>query len=189
MENAFAWLGDLIHWIGKLIPRLLIIEATHAGLAFVRGRNKVPLHPGLHVYWPIWTHVHTYPTARQTVNLPTQTLMTQDDKRVIVGGIVVYEIHDIVAALGSIFDLDDTIRDISLAAIKTVIVSHTTIYIRENYELIDTKLTEELSSKLEPFGVTVVNAYLSDFSTCLVLRMVGQENSPHRPPLGISQEE
>jgi regulator of protease activity HflC (stomatin/prohibitin superfamily) len=177
VDSAFAFIGDLVQWFGRLIPRILIIKATHAGVAFVRGSNVVKLDTGLHIYWPFWTDVETYPVARQTLNLPMQTLITSEKDEIIVGGIVVYEINDIVKALGQTWDLDDTIRDISMACIKTVIVTHKVDDILANYKQIDVHLVEELQESLSQFGITVINAYLSDFSTCIVIRNVGQENS------------
>lgn len=181
MESAFAWLGDIINWFGKFIPRVFIMKATHGGIAFKRGKHVIKLDPGLHVYWPFTTELATYPIVRQTSNLPTQVLMSKDGKPVVVGGIVVYKINDIVKALRDVWDLDDTIRDISLLAISKIIFNKTVVEIRKHHEIINKELTEELRQKLGEFGVDIVTFCISDYSTCVVIKTFGTEQEKFLP--------
>lgn len=181
MESAFAWLGDIINWLGKFVPRLLIMKATHGGIAFRGGKTIKKLSPGLIFYWPLITEISTYPTVRQTSNLPTQVLMSADGKSVAVGGIVIYKVNDIVKALGSVWDLDDVIRDMSLLAISKIIFNKTVTEVCQDHEVINKELTEELRKKLLEFGVEVIAFCMSDFSTCMVLKTFGSEGSKILP--------
>jgi hypothetical protein len=118
--EAFAWIGQIIETLGKFIPRLTIVKATMGGVKWRSGKTVKPMMPGLHVYWPIVTEIELIVTARQTLNLPTQVLMTKDRQKVVVGTVVVYRIKDIVQAIGEKnWDVDTTISDIT----KTAIVS------------------------------------------------------------------
>ena len=125
METAFAWLGEIMNWVGKWFPRLLIVRSTHAGVRFRHGKRPEALLPGLRVYWPLVTEVDVIPTARQTHNLPTQALTTSDGKKVVVSGVVVYRIKDIVATMARNWDVSDTLNDISMVAITKIITTHT----------------------------------------------------------------
>ena len=116
METAFAWLGEIMNWVGKWFPRLVIVRSTHAGVRFRHGKKPEALLPGLRVFWPLVTEVDVIPTARQTHNLPTQALTTSDGKKVVVSGVVVYRIKDIVATMARNWDVSDTLNDISMVA-------------------------------------------------------------------------
>jgi regulator of protease activity HflC (stomatin/prohibitin superfamily) len=95
MEGALAWIGQLAEWIGRFFPRWQIVTSTHGGVKFVRGARVVPLAPGMHWFWPLTTELLLYPTARQAVDLRSQTFVTADNKTIAVGGLIVYEVKDI----------------------------------------------------------------------------------------------
>ena len=51
--NSFAWLNDLMRWLGKWVPRIVLVRVTHRGVLFGRGGRVQGLRPGLWWYWPI----------------------------------------------------------------------------------------------------------------------------------------
>ena len=174
MESAFAWLGHVIEWVGSLIPRLKIVRATHAGVRFRHGKTPIEIKPGLCIYWPIVTEVDIIPVARQTHNLPSQSLTTKDGRKVVVGGVVVYSINDIVACMAKNWDVSDTINDITMCAITHVITKHDYDFIRANIaEQIQAELTKETRRKLKMYGVRVFRTALTDFATALIIKNIG----------------
>src|SRR5579859_4527310 len=96
MESALAWIGKIADWLGQWIPRWVIFDTTMGGVKFIRGKRAVPLGPGVHFYWPATTILDTYPTARQTDDLRSQTVVTADDKVIVVSGQIVYEVTDVM---------------------------------------------------------------------------------------------
>jgi regulator of protease activity HflC (stomatin/prohibitin superfamily) len=174
MDAAFAWLGHLAEWFGMFIPRIKIVRSTHAGVRFRHGKTPREIKPGIIVYWPIVTEVDIIPVARQTHNLPSQSLLTKDGKTVVVGGVVVYSIIDIVACMSRNWDITETINDITMVAIAKVITSHSLQYLQENLTGdILLQLTRETRRRLRPFGVKVYKTALTDFSTCMVIKNIG----------------
>jgi regulator of protease activity HflC (stomatin/prohibitin superfamily) len=114
--------------------------------------------------------MQVYPTARQTVDLRTQTLVTTDEKVVGVGGMVAYRVVDIEALLGRTFDADQTIKDICAGAISEVVRGaswpdlQTVAFERE--------LRYIMRRRLRPFGVFVIKATLTDCSPIRVIKIV-----------------
>jgi regulator of protease activity HflC (stomatin/prohibitin superfamily) len=179
MESALAWLGQLIEWVGKLIPRLFIVKATHGGVRFKHGKNVTELVPGVHVYWPIVTEIELWPVKRQTHSTPTQSLLTKDQKQVVVSGVVIYEIGDIVAALSKNWDINDTINDIAMVAITEVVASNELAYLTEHLnESVRRQLLAVTRKKLSPFGIRVFKASLVNFSTCMTIKSFGGSMMP-----------
>lgn len=177
--DAFAWLGQIFEAILKFVPRITIVRATHGGVKWKHGNTIKPMQPGLHIYWPLVTEIEVIVTARQTLNLPTQVLPTKDQRKVIIGAVVVYRIRDVVQAIGkSNWDVDTTINDIALAGVVSVIAKHT---YQELLDLLATDklndlLTHAIRKELRQFGVYVARAKLTDFSDCRVFKLVTDGN-------------
>ena len=173
MDTAFAWIGQIMEWLGKLIPRLLIVRRTHAGVKFVGGSKIVELKPGLHFYWPITTEVEVMPVARQTHNLVTQTLMTKDKQSIVIGAVVIYEINNIVDALSNNWDVSDTISDVTQMAVVNVVNTWNFEELADQLGAkVENELTIETRKRLKPYGVAVHRCGVSDFSKCRVHRVI-----------------
>ena len=175
MEAAFAWLGQIFDSILLLVPRIVIVRATHSGVKWRYGKNVISLGPGLHFFWPLVSEVMLTVVARQTNTPPKQILTTKDGKKVTVGIIVVYRIRNIEQAIGRInWDVDATVNDIAQAAVVSVIASRT---YQEILDLIAVDglnefLREAAREDLHQFGVSVSQCKLIDFSNCEVLKLV-----------------
>lgn len=176
MESAFSWFGDIIAWFGQLIPRIIIIRATHGGVKFVRGHKVVVLEPGLTWYWPIITEYIDIIVVRQTKKFYC-TLETKDDKTIMVGVVIAYSIINVKKALVGNHDIDDTIEDFGSTIVASIITDNTLEQIRNEF---DSKIKEHLlthmKEELKCFGVKIEKAAISDFSRCFVVRRI--ENTP-----------
>lgn len=183
MEAAFAWLGELVNWVGRWIPRLGICRATHGGVRFRHGAHTVPVRPGLYCYWPLVTEVEVIPTARQSINLPAQSLTTRDKATVVVSATLIYEVRDVVKALGRSWDVEETVRELGCTAAVRAVTSRTFEELRK--ELTD-EVRQEMTAKsralLRRFGVYVIEARFSEFAECEVFRHIGTPEPVVRPP-------
>ena len=125
MDKAFGWLGEIFQTLLRIIPWLVIVPATHRGVAFVRGHRVKEWGPGLHWYWPVVTTYKLMIVVRQTVRIQSKVIMTKDLKTVTVGSLVTYHINDVVAAAVSIADLASDVIERSQAAILATVSRHT----------------------------------------------------------------
>ncbi len=171
----FDWLNTLIQAILSFIPRPIIVRATHGGVKWQFGYKVKELKPGWHWYWPLTTDVVVFVTARQTLHLPTQALITKDLKEVVVGGIVVYRIPDVLRAAAKVnWDVDTTIHDITQVAIVEVITHWNYVDLcNEISGKVKQHLTEVCRKELRQFGVYVQRAALTDFTTCRSYNVLG----------------
>lgn len=174
IESAFGWIGQIAEWFGQFVPRILILDTTMGAVAFRRGKHAVALSAGWHLWWPVTTLVHSYPVARQADNLRSQTIVTSDDKVVVIGGMIVYEVSDILALVGKTFKPEDTVQDIALSAIHDVCcqLSWDDLKGEQRKGTLDTKLRREAAKLLAPYGVTVLKAMLTDLAPGRVIRIV-----------------
>jgi regulator of protease activity HflC (stomatin/prohibitin superfamily) len=174
LDNALGWIGQVVEWIGRFITRGEIVNPVHGALKFVGGSKVVKLGPGIHWYWPARTEFHTYPVARQAVDLRAQTFVTEDDKTIAAGGLIVYEIEDLEAILAHTYDPDETIRDITLSAIHDVCcrLSWADLKSQQQRGTLDTKLRNEARRGLDGYGVRVLKVTLTDLAPCRVVKLL-----------------
>lgn len=174
MDSALGWIGQIAGWFGQWIPRWVIVRTTHGAVKFVGGSRVVALGPGWHIYWPVRTDFVIYPIVRQALNLANQTMETTDHITIMVGGMLVYEVHDISALVAYTFDPDDTIKDIAAAAIHDVCCSKTwdELKIGQQTGKLDTELRNEMKKGLSKYGVTVLRTTLTELAKCRVLKLI-----------------
>ena len=173
----FDWIGDLIEWVLSIFPRLVIIRSTNRAVKFVRGKKLVLVEPGLMVYWPLVTEVIHLAVVRQTLNLPTQRLVTKDGKRVIASAVVVFAVSDAIQAVGLSWDWEDTIKDISMASVAAIITG------AEYDDLVSSlsgklrvDLTTECRVQLKKYGVRVQKCLLTDFCPASVIALSNSDS-------------
>ena len=177
------WINDIITALLSFVPRPVIVRATHGGVKWPWGKKPKEMKPGFHWYWPFSTEIEVIPTARQTLNLKTQALMTKDRQQVAVGALAVYTINDVVRAIGKRnFDIDATVYDITQAAIVEAVTKWNLDDLLTNISgKVETQLTRTVQKRLRQFGVRVQRAALTDFSTAAVYKILS-DGLPQMPP-------
>lgn len=175
MDSAFAWIQQLTEWLGRFVPRWVVLESTQAAVKFVYGRTIVTQREGVVWWWPVVTSISVYPVARQAHDLRAQTIVTKDDKCYAVGGLIVYEIADVEKIVAHTYDPDDTIRDVALTAIHDACIQHdsTSLMDAARSGKLDREMRAEAKKQLDAYGVRVIRMTLTDLAPCRVLRIVG----------------
>jgi len=169
VDKAFGWLGEIFQTLLRIIPWLVIVPATHRGVAFVRGFKVKEWPPGLHWYWPVVTTYKLLIVVRQTVRIQSKVIMTKDLKTVTVGSLVTYHINDVVAAGVNVADLASDVIERSQAAILIAVSKHTVESIQTDRLAFNRELTDRVSEVLNGYGVEVHQAQLTEFAPCTAL--------------------
>lgn len=174
MDSALAWIGQVAEWIGQWVPRWVILAPTRGGVKYVRGREVHILGPGIHFYWPVMTELATYPVARQADDLRSQTLVTTDDKTIVVGGMVVYCVRDLSRLLPTTYQPEQAIKDITLTSIHNVCCRMSWAELKDEQRkgTLDTKLKNAAKRQLEDYGVEVLKVQLTDLAPAQIYRVM-----------------
>ncbi len=180
MEAAFAWLGQIVEWLGRFVPRVLIVDITKGAIKLKYGSEITELKPGkLHVYWPFVSIIKEVDIARQTLDLTTQTFETRDGITVQMSGMLTYQVNDVVALLTSVYDPDNSIRDIGMTILQEVLVQYTWAEIRD--KLVDGNLrkemTRETQRELRSFGIKVLKVGIKDLSRTKVYKVALEQST------------
>lgn len=185
MDSALGWIGAIAEWCGRFFPRWQVLAPTDAAVKVVglslRKKHRAEEHPrivtqrkGIVVWWPAVTDLNVVPVARQANNLQSQAIVTIDGKVFVVAGMIVYEISDVQTLVCGVYDPDDTVRDIALAAIHDACVKYSGDELLEadRSGRLNTSMKKEAVKQLADYGVRVLKMQLTDLSPARVLRLV-----------------
>jgi regulator of protease activity HflC (stomatin/prohibitin superfamily) len=173
VDRAFGWIGEIFNSLLRLIPWLVIVPATHAGVAFVRGHRVVEWRPGLHWYWPVATTYQLMVMVRQTQLIQTRVVMTKDLKTVMVGALVTFYVDDIIQAVTRIADLPSDVMERSQGAIFSEISKNTLEEIQADRGDFSSKLTARVGEALNGYGVQILQVQLTEFAPCRAFAING----------------
>ena len=173
--HALDWIGQLMEVAISLIPRLVVVRQTHAGVVFRLGVARA-IGPGWHVYWPLTSECVLVCTVRQSLNLSYQCLLTKDNHALVVAAIVVFRIESAFLAVTETDNIQDTIHDVSMSAIRRVIngCDFSEVHTNTNSSggSIDAMLRRRLQADLSSYGVAIDRAFLSDISQPIIVRLL-----------------
>jgi regulator of protease activity HflC (stomatin/prohibitin superfamily) len=173
MDKAFGWLGEIFQTLLRIIPWLVIVPATHRGVAFVRGHRVKEWPPGLHWYWPVVTSYKLIVVVRQTQRVQSKVIMTRDLKTVTVGALVTYHVNDTIAAIVHIADLASDVIERSQGAILAAVAERTIEEIQGDRIAFNADLTERVGNVLNGYGVEILQAQITEFAPCTAIAING----------------
>jgi len=174
VESAFAWLAQLTDWLGRFIPRWVVLDTTENGIKYVRGAKVVLCEPGIHWYWPATTEWRTYPVVRQTDRLESQTMETKDGVTFLVSGTLTYSVNDLTKLLPHTHNAATTVVDIAMSAVHDVLCDMTWEELRAEQRhttKLKTKLRNAAQWQLSEYGINVAKLQLNSLARCRVLKV------------------
>ncbi len=182
MGEAFAWIGQVFEWLGRFIPRKIVLDTTEAAIKFKHGNEVVYCPPGVHWYWPWTTNWSVYPIVNQTDRLETQTMETVDGRTFIVSGTLTYSIDDLRLLVPCVHNAATAVIDIAMTAVHDVCCDMTweTLQLEQRKGTLKTKLRNEAQRQLVEYGVRVIRLKLNTLARGRVLKVsqsVSQEEN------------
>lgn len=173
MDRAFGWIGEIFQTLMRLVPWLVIVPATHGGVAFVRGRHVREWKPGLHWYWPVATSYKLMVTVRQTQMIRSKVVMTSDMQTVLVGALVTYYVDDVVSAGAKIADLASDVIERAQGAIFAEVARSTVQEIQTDRGSFNERMTGRVAGTLNGYGVHILEVKMTEFAPCRALSIHG----------------
>lgn len=173
MDSAFAWLREIAEWLGRFIPKWVVLDTTEGAIKYVGGKRVVACGPGVHFYWPVRTTFQPYPIARQTDRLESQTMESRDGKTFIVGGTLTYKVLDIEKLLPCVHSPATTTIDIAMTAIHDVCCQFEWAVLQEEQRrgTLKTKLKNAAQKDLTELGIDVLVLKLNTLARCRVIKV------------------
>lgn len=173
MNGAFEWIGFIAEWLGKFIPRWVIVETTQRGVKFRGGDDPVLCEPGIVWYWPIRSSIEFHSVVRQTDRLETQTMESKDGITFIVGATITYTIPNLMVLVTTTHSPLTAVIDIAMSAIHDVCCDFDWKELQDVQRrgTLKTKLKNEAQKQLKDFGVEVMKLQLNTLARARVIKV------------------
>lgn len=157
--NGLSWLNDLMVWLARWVPRVVLIKATHAGVLFgPRGRVSLWA-PGLWIYWPIVQELALVSKLARTMEIAAQM-----HGREAIQLVVTWQIVDPLKALTTLNDVAANIDDRAQAALAWAY--------RHQGDDLAAAARQRLRVDLMPSGIEVIAVDVSQRGPIVALRML-----------------
>lgn len=168
-------LDSLIQWItsviGEVVP-FFIVKQFEEGIQLRGGKFSRIVYPGFHLKIPFYDEIITQHVVLTTLSLPAQSLVTKDNKNIVVEAMVKYKINNVKTFLLEVYDSTDAIGDVSQGIIKEIIMSSTWEDARGNE--LDNEITKKVRNELKKFGVYVEKVTLTSIADMRTIRLINQ---------------
>ena len=135
------------------------------------NRYKI-IGPGWYFAWPIIQQVIAMEVITQVVDLPPQTVRTDDGVEIIVSGALRYHISDIEKALFKVQDVDKAMATLSLGIILEYVQAHT-LDECNHIEGVKKELRKQLADAARGWGIKIEQIYLTDLGKVKGFRLFG----------------
>jgi len=108
--------------------------------------------------------------VRQTLNLQSYCLTTNDGISVLIGVVVVFEVTDPVSLLTKLHDHEDAIGDIVAGSLVKMVSGHTYDELRTE----ETNLKKDVAKQLKNYGIKTHNVFVNEIGKSRIFRLVGE---------------
>jgi regulator of protease activity HflC (stomatin/prohibitin superfamily) len=170
---ALTWLNDLVQWLGRWVPRLVLVEPTHRGVLFGPKGSARECGPGLVLYWPITHALTLVAVTTQSVQINAQALPLKNDD----GGLIP---RVLLCAAAVQFRVDDPVAFATKALHAHALVDNRTqaAIARHRDEYGDDRLKWigaarlDLVEELAPFGFVIERLDITQSGTGMALKNV-----------------
>lgn len=158
----------LIDILADLKP-FYVLNEYEQGVRLRLGKYHRTLHKGIHWKVPFIDEIISHHTVWTTINLPPQSLITKDEKNIVVCAVIKFRVTDIKTFLLEVYDTIDAICDMSQSAVKKTIMAKTWDECKS--EELDNDISKKARNEAKKWGIEIAQITLIDLAQIRSLRL------------------
>jgi regulator of protease activity HflC (stomatin/prohibitin superfamily) len=152
----------------QIMPCYIVKEYEH-GVMLRFGKFHSKLNAGLIWKIPFVDEVLTTHNTITTMVIQEQSLVTKDDKNIVIAGIVKYKITNPKTFLLEVEDVVDAINDITKGKIKDIVIHKTWEEVRS---IDDNEIKDKVEEEVKNWGIKIYYITITDLAQIRTIRLI-----------------
>lgn len=165
-------LFDFLESCWEYIVPFYVVEPYENAVLTRLGKYKKSLYPGIHFKFPFIDKILCESVVPDTICLDPQSLVTKDNKSIVVAGIIKYELKDIKTFLLDVQSATASISDITMGSIAEVVSNHTYEECKNIVGLLQPKILKQSRREAERWGVKIIKVTIKDLQMVRSIRIL-----------------
>ena len=160
--------GTLVEHVFANLQSLLpfrILKSYEEGVRWTLGKNPKRMTPGPHWCVPLWHSMNVHDIVDETLNLPTQSVVTKDGKPVCFSVNITFRIADVVAHDCNVQDFMESTAGAAMIHLSKQVRRKTLdeLMAPEALTKIEDSLRGTLTTKMKRWGTEIIDVGFTDF--------------------------
>lgn len=160
-------MGNIVELILQNLAELLpfqVIYSYERGVRWTLGRNPIELTPGFH--WRIWGihRIETVEAVDQYLEIPVQSVMTQDDKPVSFAVVIGFRVKDPVKHYCEVVDFHEATIALASGHLAKRVREQSYEELRASLDQLEKSLTGTLETRVSKWGTDIISVGFKDFA-------------------------
>ena len=151
--------------IEKLLP-FQILKTYEGGVRWTLGKWPRPLGPGIHWRLPLLHSIIAYDLVDEVLDLPVQSVITQDNKMVCFSVNIAFRITDVIAHACNVQDFMESTAGAAMTHLARRVRENTLAELEspEGLRKLEKSLEGTLTTKMKRWGTEVLDVGFTNFS-------------------------
>jgi len=157
------FIAFLIVFFLIIVPYIFrVLPEYERGVIYTLGRSSSPKGPGLIVLWPMIQRMVRVDLRVQTMNVPSQDVISRDNISVKVNAVVYFRVVDADKAINQVQDYNRATSELSQTTLRAVLGKHELDEMLGERDKLSTDIRNLLDEKTEHWGVKVDSVELKN---------------------------
>ena len=149
--------------LAELLP-LVVVKSYERGVRWTMGRNPVALEPGFRLRVWLYHSIEKRSVVDDVLELPTQSVMTKDEKLLCFSAVIGFRIDDIVAHHCNVTEFTESTIAMAMAHLAKRVREQTLSEVVLDLTKLERSLKETLTTRFREWGTTVTFVGFPNFA-------------------------
>lgn len=176
-------IGQLVQFIKEIFSWWFIVTPWEQAVFVRAGKQTKVLKAGFYFKIPFVDQVYLQPIRLRTIDMPMQTISTNDGKTITVKSVLTYSITDIFKLYNTISHPETTLSGIVMSQISNYIRS--TDYVAMNTEQMEIDIVKRLSGN--DYGLGDLSVRITSWAEVKTFRLIQDQSFMYADGLDMNK--
>lgn len=169
MTNVLAYIFDRLY----LLWPFRIVHSYQQGVRFWLGRDVAELQPGFYMVCPFLGSIEMVDVAQDVINLPVNSVTTQDGRSISFSANIVFEIASARKKYVKVQDFATSLDALASGHLAACVRGQLWETLSAEQDSLEAEIKKRLQKAVRKWGVSIVAVHLTDMVEARQYRLFG----------------